>query len=154
MVFAPNMAVCSVHFPSTDNQWISVFDPCFCAISREMIPKPKERGKVCFMGFAIKTFSLVSNKNQRSERKTSLPFTQKFSQKYPSAHVVRKECADGYFLFRFLNDCSRGLLSELPWACMVVNMSYRFYKTPTPYRVFYGRFKRTQMDKRYVICFG
>lgn len=116
MVFAPNMAVCSVHFPSTDNQWISVFDPCFCVISREMIPKPKEREKVCFMGFAIKTFSLVSNKNQRSERKTSLPFTQKFSQEYPSAHVVRKNVQTGISFFGSqtfahrdccLNNCGR-----------------------------------------------
>lgn len=69
MVFAPNMAVCSVHFPSTDNQWISVFDPCFCVISREMIPKPKEREKVCFMGFAIKTFLLYQTKtNDRREK--------------------------------------------------------------------------------------
>lgn len=91
----PNMAVCSVHFLSTDNQWISLFDPCFCVISREMIPEPEEKRNDCFVRFAIKTFSLVSNKNQRSERKTSLPFTQKFSQEYPSAHVVRKNVQTG-----------------------------------------------------------
>ena len=65
----PNMAVCSFHFISIDSKLISVFDPCFCVISREMIPEPKERGKVCFMGFAIKTFLLYQTKtNDRREK--------------------------------------------------------------------------------------
>lgn len=114
----------------------------------------KREGKGLFHGLCDKNFfSCIKRKPTIGEGSLFAIYT-KILTKVPVCACRKKKCADGYFLFRFLNDCSRGLLSELPWAWMVVNMSYRFYKTPTPYRVFYGRFKRTQMDKCYVICFG
>ena len=99
MVFAPNMAVCSVHFPSTGNQWISVFDSLFLRHfpgNDTGTGRKEERlfGVYCDKRF----FSCIKQKPTIGEKNLFAIYT-KILTKVPVCACRKKKCADGYFFF-------------------------------------------------------
>lgn len=99
MVFAPNMAVCSVHFPSTDNQWISLFHPLFLRHFPGNDTETKREGKGLFHGLCDKNFfSCIKQKPTIGEKNLFAIYT-KILTKVPVCACRKKKCADGYFFF-------------------------------------------------------